>query len=566
MIDTITIDPVLYLVSACESSGTIKWFLNAIDVTSGAELMSGTVGGAGGVQIEATGFNPANQLQRPALLVTHVEDGSGHLQTYLYISFGTAVYEVGSGSAGFNGYVFGYQMTYASGLPSSVSASALAGPPFVTTPSNTLTGVYPGVSQAAIGSGSAATGPYTNPSCGIGDAHPQICYHGDNWTDLTNGTGHGGGVWMAGKGPSSDGGGNVYFGAGNGTFDCSTTGSSCTISSMSSTQNFGDSAVELTAASVTPADFFTPYTPNFLNDLNGTFPTGHSATATKVQALSRYALDFGTAGVLLFATSLGSGTQTWAVTSDKTGYVYSMPTLISGTGSTGLGQFQSGDAGLTSGSFTTQAPFQLSRKPPLTGTSTTTCPYPTSTDATHFSGGDCDQIMELAYWNHSTNQYLFAWPEMETLIAAKGSGTLGSPTNYTFSSTLIDPCGGLVYCANFPQAAYPGGNMAVAADSTASATLWVSFINNATATGELRGYSINPGGSSFFTKIYDPTIQATNAGNCTGLPSLPASFIPSSFAEPTVVNGMVFAPVFKAKTSTGAMFGPGGVLVYGNCP
>ena len=175
--------------------------------------------------------------------------------------------------------------------------------------------------------------------------------------------------------------------------------------------------------------------------------------------------------------------------------------------------------------------------------------------------------MQLAYWNNNTNQYLFAWPEMETLIAAEGSGTAGSPTNYTFNPTLIDPCGGAVGCTGFPQAAYPGGNMAVAADGTASATLWVSLTNKATSKGELLGYSINPGSGSFFTKIYDPAIQAYNAANyCPPLPALPASYIPSSFAEPTLVNGMVFAPVFKAKTSAGATISGGGVLVYGTCP
>ena len=560
VIDTITTDPVLYTTSACvTSTGIVHWYLNAIDVTNGAELLGGS-GGAFGMPMSSTGFLAGNQLQRPALLLTHAKDGGGNLKTYLYAAFGSAIYEIGTGMQGYNGFVFGYQISYGSSVPSGVTAMAF-NTQFNTTPSNTVTGSFPVASSATIGAGLAGTGPYTNPSCSTSGA----CYHGDNWVDLTNSTGHGGGVWMAGKGPSSDVAGNVFFAAGNGTFDCSTS-SSCT--SISSMLNYGSSAIELTEASVAPADFYTPYVNNFINDELGTFPSGHSGAATKVQALNRYDQDFGTAGVLLFATSIGTGTQGWAVSADKSGYVYTMPTLSSGPGSNGLGQFQSGDAGLTSGSFTTQSPFQLSRLPSTTSTSTTTCPYPTATDPKHFSGSDCDQIMELAYWNNGTNQYLFAWPEMETLIASKGTGTSGTVTNYSFSTTPIDPCAGAgVYCSNFPQAVYPGGNMAIAATGQTSATLWVSLINNNVTglPGELRGYSINPSVSPFLKDIYDPTAQHNNAANCTGLPTLPSSFTPSSFAEPTLVNGMVFSPVFKARNSSGVING-GGILVYGTCP
>lgn len=472
----------------------------------------------------------------------------------MYISFGTGTFELGSGSAGYNGWVFGYKISYGSATPSSVTATPLSNSPFSTTPSNLTTGVYPGASGLAPGLPSTWPGypPHANPSCTDG------CFDGDNWIDSTNATGHGGGVWMSGRGPSSDGSGNVYLAAGNGSFGCTTSGSNCT--SAATLNNFGESAMELTGGSVSPADFFAPHTNTVFNDqpANG---NPFSAAGTQVEALNRYDLDFGTPGVILFNTFLSGGTQNWLTTADKTGYLYTLPTLISGSGSNGMGQFRTGDSGLTSGSYTTQAPFQMSRLP-VSGT-TGVCPAASGSMSANVTSANCDQIMGFAWWNN----YLFAWPWNEPVIGYHGAATAGPPVNYTFS-TKIDPCPGYKTspCAAFPATNYyaGGGRLAIAANAFTNATLWGVQYNPSSLTGELWGWAINTGPPASLTNIFNPTISATNAANCTGLPTLPSYWVPSTYAEPTLVNGKVYVPAFEAYSGATLLTG-GGVLVYGLC-
>ena len=97
-----------------------------------------------------------------------------------------------------------------------------------------------------------------------------------------------------------------------------------------------------------------------------------------------------------------------------------------------------------------------------------------------------------------------------------------------------------------------------------NAPLWAT-LNSVTNTGEFWGYSL--ASSTFLSVIYDPAIQTANAtAHCSGLlPTLPASFTPSSFAEPTLVNGMIFAPVYLANNASNVVIGGGGILVYGTC-
>ncbi|HTF62529.1 MAG TPA: chitobiase/beta-hexosaminidase C-terminal domain-containing protein, partial [Edaphobacter sp.] len=73
------------------------------------------------------------------------------------------------------------------------------------------------------------------------------------WMTTPNGTG--GGIWMSGGGPSSDGLGNIFMAAGNGTFDANTGGS-----------DYGASAFRLTlGSSTTLTDYFTPGDQSSLN-------------------------------------------------------------------------------------------------------------------------------------------------------------------------------------------------------------------------------------------------------------------------------------------------------------
>jgi hypothetical protein len=135
---------------------------------------------------------------------------------------------------------------------------------------------------------------------GHGDAPP---YHG--WvmgftaSDLTqaplrfNATPNGGaaGIWMTGTGPAADANGNIYVISGNGTFD---TGTPRT--------NYGDSFIELSAASLSVTDFFTPANQSNLN-------------------LQDW--DLGSGGVLVLPDSAGSASHPHLlVAGDKQGILY----------------------------------------------------------------------------------------------------------------------------------------------------------------------------------------------------------------------------------------------------
>jgi hypothetical protein len=109
------------------------------------------------------------------------------------------------------------------------------------------------------------------------------------WVDTPNGAL--GGIWMAGGGPSSDGLGNIFIAAGNGTFDANTGGS-----------DYGDTAFRLTlgGAGVSVADYFTP---------------GDQAS------LDSSDQDMGTGAVMLLPTQGGSLPHL-AMTVDKSGTIY----------------------------------------------------------------------------------------------------------------------------------------------------------------------------------------------------------------------------------------------------
>ncbi len=405
VIDLANTDPVAFVVSGCTTTAAgptgLKWYVNAIDVATGGDLISG------GTPITATNFAPDTQLQRPALLITHTALGG----TNLYVAFGAGAFELDSAYL-YNGWVFGYTVTYTGTTPTAVSVSSTP-TTFNSTPSTAITNVFPSTSHAPP----TTVPPGDSPSCDTPPASGDSCYHGDNWVGVTGiSIARNGGIWMAGKGPSSDSHGNVYVAAGNGPFDCldpNNNQTSCKdVTGTKKVVNFGQSVIELNNAGATtplaPADFFTPFTYHYLNDAD-------PLLTQQFKVLNRYDLDFGTPGAMLLTTN--SNAQTWAVTADKTGYIYVMPTLNSGTGSNGLGQFQSGDSGLTSGtSYVTQAPFQASRQTAAGGTSGV-CPVAEAMDSSHFEDTDCDEIMQLAWWNNN----LFIWPENETVLGYLGA-------------------------------------------------------------------------------------------------------------------------------------------------
>jgi hypothetical protein len=105
--------------------------------------------------------------------------------------------------------------------------------------------------------------------------------------------------------------------------------------------------------------------------------------------------------------------------------------------------------------------------------------------------------------------------------------------------------------------------LAIAANN---ATLWGSKYSTTFGdTGQLWAWVINPS-SGALTPLFSPTISSNNAANCTGhLPTLPSSYVPASFAEPTLVNGKVYVPAFESLSSGTTILTGGGVLVFGTC-
>lgn len=567
-----TAPPVLYTVSACIPDATstnkdkISWYLNAIDVSTGQDLItssnhpSSSSNNNGGYLIAGTNgeaFKGGNHMQRPALLFTNPSSTN----YYLYASFGTGIFEIDSSNR-YHGWAFGYKIAYGSS-PLSVTPTLLGpsgGAPFSSSSSNSVTSVFPPASNKAFPFTVPAT-PQNYPSCNTanGTNSASNCFHGDNWVGPGSSAGTSGGIWMSGKGPSSDATGNVYFAAGNGAFDCSgSTG--CT--DPTQVLNWGESAVQLPPGSNTspmaPTDFYTPWTNNYSNDTGASY---------QYQALNRYDLDFGTPGAILFDAKFSDVTQTYAITADKTGFAYAMPI---NAGSVGMGRFRSGDSGLTSGAFKSQAPFLANRA----GIASAYCPSALTSPLGYFNGTNCNEIHELAWWR----DLLFVWPWNEAALVYKGSPVKNGTNNYTYSFSLLDnPCSttmgkgiGTDACSNtdFPVAGYPGAMMAVAADSTGAtpkATLWaVATIQGSDNpvfhyTGTLYSYTIATTGTAL-TKLF----PGLSIGACTGAPApLPlSSWKVSPFAEPTLANDKVYVPVYWGVSGLNTI---SGVLVFGKC-
>jgi hypothetical protein len=180
--------------------------------------------------------------------------------------------------------------------------------------------------------------------------------------------------------------------------------------------------------------------------------------------------------------------------------------------------------------------------------------------------------MGFAAWSNSSTlstYLLYAWPWNEPVIGRQGSASAGPPVNFAFNTT-IEPCPGWPGTAcpsGFPigNQAYGGGKLAIAANGSSNATLWGSKYSTASGdTGQLWAWVINPT-SGALTPLFSPTISSNNAANCTGLPTLPSSYVPASFAEPTLVNGKVYVPAFESFSSGTTILTGGGVLVFGTC-
>jgi len=258
---------VIFVVTLTGEGGTLVYRLHALNLLTGTEVANIVVQGAvagtgsdsqltpcasgngGAVPPPCIPFKAVEQLQRPALL----EDAGATV----YLAFGTL--SGAESSFPYHGWLFGYQ--YGAGA-------------------FTQTFLF----------NSTASSTQKGPPCSGGNPPSNQC-------------GHGGGIWMSGRGPALDSTG-IYLVTGNGGFGGAGSG------------NWGESALRLNSAGAV-ADSFTP---------------------ANYATLNADDLDLGDAGAILF-TSANATVPSLALAAGKTGTVYVMNRAS-------LGGFTSNNAGL----------------------------------------------------------------------------------------------------------------------------------------------------------------------------------------------------------------------------
>jgi hypothetical protein len=240
----------LFVVTFTSESGSQVYRLHALNLLTGAEIANIVVQGAvagtgddsqgtpclswngGAVPPPCIPFKPREQLQRPALL-----EGTAH--TTIYLAFGSlSGQEV---TTPYHGWLMGYQ--YAAGA-----------------------------FQQTLIFNSTQSATQEGPLCSADDAPANQC-------------GHGGGIWMSGRGPALDAAG-LYVVTGNGGYGGAGTG------------NWGESALRLNGAGAVE-DSFTPYNYGTLN---------------------RQDLDLCSGGIILFSGS-NTTVPNLALVAGKTGVV-----------------------------------------------------------------------------------------------------------------------------------------------------------------------------------------------------------------------------------------------------
>ena len=393
---------------------------------------------------------------------------------------------------------------------------------------------------------------------------------------------------MSSGGPSSTASASVYATSGNGPFACSSAVSSqCTVAA--NVVYWGETMIKFPSANssnpVTPTDFYAPNKETFTIKSNGDpYPSAY-----ETGELSRLDLDFGsTPAVIVPFTSAPE----YALSADKSGYMYVVPAEVNGTGVTvSMGQFTTNDAALTSGAVSTQLPFQASQQPISPNTGNPICPLNTNGSPWTNNGTACDEIHEIAFLNNLA----IVWPLNEAIEAYSGTltktGTGGSATyNYQFNTTpSLNPCPAPytslpIQCTgtnpNFPGAGTgaPVGAMAIASTpgsgGVPTATLWGITTEPSKGTwGWLYAYGVDSTPASpSITYLWD---SGTGLNNCS-LNSKAYGWIATSFTEPTLAAGAAYVPTICAVTGTSTQYSgcgqvpsshiASGVLVFKACP
>jgi len=395
VIDTTLSPPAMFLTDVClDSQAKVHWFLHEVDITNQFQDVANS-----GSPVEIAGssggstFSAAEVLQRPALL--EVQNPGGTPANVIYVGFGSAVPEAPNVVTGqsypYHGWLFGY---------------STAGP------NNQL--VQDFVFNAA-GTGKTSATPSCNtnaPLCGA------TCQAGQ-FENEPNWCGHGGGIWMSGRGPAastSNGVTRTFVGTGNGGYQ---TGAA---NWGSSVLDFETSAAAGTSG--TPADSFTPqggpnmpFSAPILADSSCPLAAGGTALQCPYtfETMNENDWDMSVSGILLFQDA---SLNNWLVTVDKSGAAYLL-------NQNSLGGFTPNDTG-------NQFPFIAATAPCWT---------------LRVPSDQCDRVASLASYkgNGAANpRYLYYWPyhgfltglQFSNNLPISGVGTVGTGGSGPLYSTV----------------------------------------------------------------------------------------------------------------------------------
>ena len=386
VIDTTLSPPAMFLTDLClDSQAKAHWFLHEVDITNQLQDVTGS---SSPVEITGSnagaGFVAGTVMQRPALL--EVQNPGGTPANAIYIAFGAAVSEAGPNP--YHGWLFGYSTTG---------------------PNNQLV-------QDFVFNASGAASDTAIPSCNTNaPLCGESCKSGQ-YENQPNWCGHGGGIWLSGRGPAAStatGVTRAFVGVGNGGF-------------QSGAANWGNSIVDFTSSATTgvggtPADSFTPRGgPNSPFSTAILSKTDCPATEGGTPALCDYTvedlnendMDMSVSGIMVFEDQADNF---WLMTADKTGAGYLL-------NQENLGGFNTNDTG-------NQFPFVAAATPCW---------------ALNTQSSGCHRVTSFATLpaNAANPRRIFYWPFQEDLTSVQfsentttaGIGTIvttGSAAPYT---------------------------------------------------------------------------------------------------------------------------------------
>ena len=368
VVDVTLSPPAMFLTDLCvDSQSRPHWFLHEVDITNQLQDVPGS-----GSPVEIAGssgtytFSAGNDLQRLGLL--EVQNPGGTPANVIYIGFGSAVPEAGNTTTGksypYHGWLFGYSTTG---------------------PNNQL--VQDFVYNSTGATDSSSTSCNTNaPLCG------SKCKAGQ-YENQPNWCGHGGGIWMSGRGPAAssiNGVSRAFVGIGNGGF-------------QSGAANAGESIVGFTSSTTgvngTPSDSFTPqggplnpFTPGMLAKADCPAEKGGASAPCPYtfDYLNENDMDMSVGGMLLFE---GANQDNWLLTADKSGAGYLL-------NQESLGGFTQNDTG-------NQFPFLAAASPCWN---------------LNVRSDDCHRVTSFStYPSASGTRYFYYWPYHEPLNSVQFS-------------------------------------------------------------------------------------------------------------------------------------------------